>query len=72
MSKCREAFEQWCAEGDHEPTMQRWHGWQSAWNARGKVDAEICKTIAHSEAAQRSGVISAFDCAEAIKKENEQ
>ena len=63
MSKCREAFEQWCAEGDHEPTMQRWHGWQSAWNARGKVDAEICAAKCHT---------IADECAEDIAKENEQ
>ena len=41
MSKCREAFEQWlCTTASQSPVDI----WQAAWNARGKVDAEICRT----------------------------
>lgn len=66
MNKCKEAYETLFAE----PWMQdreRSNLWQAAWNARGKVDAEICRN--------RIGPLdTAFDvearaCAEAIEKE---
>lgn len=70
MSKCREEFISKTGYTPEEYELA-WYHWQAAWNARGKVDAEICKTIAHSDAAQQIGVISAFDCAKAIEQENE-
>jgi len=51
------------------PCHSVWRAWQAAWNARGKVDAEICR--------DRIGPLStpydieARECAEAIEKEDE-
>ena len=70
MSKCREAYEKQYGEDfnpDHSPVASVW---QAAWNARGKVDAEICRN--------RIGPLdTAFDvearaCAEAIEQEIEK
>ncbi|HNC91782.1 MAG TPA: hypothetical protein PL000_22890 [Anaerolineales bacterium] len=82
MSKCREAFEELYGKqelvrsitnpefyADFEVT-RAWRYWQAAWNARGKVDAEICRN--------RIGPLdTAFDvearaCAEAIEQEIEK
>ena len=60
MSKCREAFESYCEEIEIETSLQNWTRWQAAWNARGKVDAEICR--------ERGNHASA----EVIEKENEK
>ena len=71
MSKCREEFEKWFSEKNCVGSTNLVGAiWQAAWNARGKVDAEICRN--------RIGPLdTAFDvearsCAEAIEQENEK
>lgn len=45
MSKCREEFEKWFSEKNCVGSTNLVGAiWQAAWNARGKVDAEICRT----------------------------
>ena len=80
MSKCLEEFERLYGKQTLDKTMQghyldlevarAWRYWKAAWNARGKVDAEICRN--------RIGPLdTAFDvearaCAEAIEQEIEK
>ena len=77
MSKCREAFEK--AVVEHIGPEALAHGtmsiyqaaeimWKAAWNARGKVDAEIARTPVNGE--QDDITMAAKDrIAEAIEKE---
>lgn len=82
MSKCREAFEKlyskpllkFCSVSQPyvDPEVERaWRYHKHAWNARGKVDAEIARTPVAGE--QDDITMEAKDrVAEAIEKENEK
>jgi hypothetical protein len=70
MSKCKEAYETLFAEPwMHE--RERSNLWQAAWNARGKVDVEICKeqSIRFAEAMNGKATYGAVKCEIAIKQE---
>lgn len=61
-------FEEWLAD-KHLGSMELEFA-KAAWNARGKVDAEICRELHHSwHIDDESGP---KECADAIEKENEQ
>lgn len=86
MSKCREAFEAEC-EHLGLRTEEHWYDcgsrmrykypeemyplFKAAWNARGKVDVEICKeqSIRFAEAMNRKATYGAVKCEIAIKQE---
>jgi hypothetical protein len=75
MSKCKEAYETLFAEPwMHE--RERSNLWQAAWNARGKVDVEICLSYQSSErflSDYDQGIYYARnECAENIEQENEK
>ena len=83
MSKCREEFEK---QFDYDKFGNfHFHVWQVAWNARGKVDTEIClgRADQYATAAESAEYIrdadvwahkqnEAEDCAEAIEQEDER
>lgn len=71
MSKCVEAFKaEFGYEFHHAPAIVR-QAWQAAWNARGKVDAEICRE-AGKEFTKPDYKATYLLCASVIEKENEQ
>lgn len=77
MSKCREEFEKHFGDDAFLPSLESWHCWKDAWNARGKVDAEICRSHAerHAKIAPRNSILpkrALQSCAEAIEQENEK
>lgn len=43
MSKCREELDKWFNANAYGSQKLAARIWQAAWNARGKVDAEICE-----------------------------
>lgn len=72
MSKCREAFKAHCKERmidlESHYAIDLYFDWQAAWNARGKVDAEIARTPVNGE--QDDITMAAKDrIAEAIEQE---
>lgn len=73
--KCREAFEAHCKtqviELDSQFAIDLYFDWQAAWDARGKVDVEICKelSIRFAEAMNRKATYGAVKCEIAIKQE---
>lgn len=70
MSKCREEYEL-CFGVKWEEDNPHCHDWQASWNARGKVDVEICKeqSIRFAEAMNRKATYGAVKCEIAIKQE---
>lgn len=62
MSKCREEFEK-LAKANWKPNDLDCLLWKAAWNARGKVDAGICRS---------KDVINSEAFAQAIEQENEK
>ena len=72
MSKCREAYE---AQYPYPYTNRLdYETWQTAWNARGKLDAEICRTSGNPHQLQSIAesvwtLATAQHCAEAIEQE---
>lgn len=77
MSKCLDEFIKHHGLPPESLHEDAWKDWQAAWNARGKVDAGICRSknpnpdqwSDTSEYVEKRVVLA---CAEAIEQEDEQ
>lgn len=76
MSKCKEAYE-FCFGVTWDEGSPHCNDWQAAWNARGKVDAEICRAVGNPYQSQSTEesvwtTATANHCANAIEQENQE